>query len=332
MNPIPIYRLESINTSRVYNSGKWIDGKNIKTLEEKLKDYLQVRYVILTNSGTSALLAAYWGLKNDAKELTVDPYTFPATYQPAAILGYRVNFFRSVLKPDLKFPGSSLYTLVHLYGQPNRLINQIPKQILIEDACQAFGAEINGKKVGAIGRAGCFSFYPTKSLHTCGHGGAVVTNDRDLYKKMKVFVESGRINGEITPAAGLNLRMDEIKAEFLIQEIADYEKRLTLQRSIAREYLGVIPPPQPFLSEKSGDRHIYSVFNLLVEERNGFRKFMAKKGIETVIYYGKEVLPGNVRPTYRDITSRIAAIPCRWNLTWREVNKIKTALKDWFSR
>lgn len=331
MSTIPIYRFGSDYTSRVYNSGKWIDGKYAKILEEKLKEYLGVKYVVLTNSGTSALLAAYWCLRNLARELMVDPYTFPASYQPAAMLGYKLNFQRSVLKSSLKHQASSLCTLVHLYGQPNRLINQTVKRMLIEDVCQAFGAEVNGKKAGTVGRIGCYSFYPTKPLHTCGHGGAVVTNDDNLYQDMKVFIESGRVSGKITPSVALNLRMDEIKAEFLVREFRLYDQRISLQRRIAQEFIGVISVPQPFLVEGPKDRHIYSSFNLLVDQRDNFRKFMAKRRIETAVYYGDEVLPKKVRFKYLDITTRIVSVPCRWNLSTGETKRIKTALKEWFT-
>lgn len=330
MKSILVYKLESDFNSRALDSGKWVDGEWMAKLELKIKKYLNVKYVVLTNNGTSALLAAYWVLKNRYKNLSIDPYTFPASYQPAKILGYQINFERSFLREKfIPVKTKALKVLVHLFGQPNPLLGKI-KADFIEDACQSFGAEFAGKKVGTFGLMGCFSFYPTKSFHTCGHGGAVVTNNKECFQKLKVFIESGRVNGNMTETPALNLRMDEIKAEFLLNELKTYDQRLKIQRAIARKFLGVILTTQPLLAEKTGERHIYSVFNLLVKNRDKFREHMKNAGIETLVYYGDEVLPVSERKKYKDLVSSIVAIPCRWNLTGNEIRRIITALKSWF--
>lgn len=330
MKRISVYKLDSAYKSKVYNSGKWVDGELIKQFEEKLKKYLNVKYAVLTNNGTSALLAAYWVLKDQFNSLNIDPYTFPASYQPAKMLGYQIKFNRNILVKNPKLSNNSLNTIVHLFGQTNPLLFKTSNKPFIEDACQAFGAEFKGKKVGTFGMMGCFSFYPTKSLHTCGHGGAVVTNDKKLFQKLKVFIESGRVNGQMTENIALNLRMDEIKAEYLLKELSQYEKRIGQQRKLAKELLKILPLPQPFLEETKNTRHIYSVFNMFIKNRDNFRKYMDKAAIDTVVYYGDDILPQNQRSKYKDLTSSIVAIPCRWNLTNEEKSRIKSALKKWF--
>ena len=335
MDIIPIYKLISKHRSSIYNSGKWTDGIKAKELTVKLQEYLDVKHVILTNSGTSALLAAYWVLKKKFNQLTADPYTFPATYQPARLLNYKVNFTRmipagkqSAFKVGNNF---DLVVITHLFGQPNGLLDTFKnKKNFIEDACQAFGAKYNGKFLGTLGKIGCFSFYPTKALHSCGHAGAVVTNNEAYYQQMKVFIESGRLNGKMTENTALNLRIDEIKAEFLLYELADYNERISIQRSIAKEFIKLIPGHQPFLKEKSNCYHIYSTFSLLVHNRKKFRRYMDKLKIQTMVYYGDEILPKSQKKTYQDLTSSIVAIPCRWNLKSGEIRRIKDALKNWF--
>lgn len=329
MDRIPIYKLQSNYDSEVYNSGKWVDGPKTKELEEKLKEYLDVRYIVLTNSGTSALLAAYWVLKNEFNTLFVDPYTFPATYQPARLLGYKVNFIKTILADKVSLSQEGLNVITHLFGQPNKLLSKTNNVAFIEDACQSFGAEFNGKKIGTFGKIGCFSFYPTKMLHTCGHGGVVVTNDEKYFGAVKIFVESGRTNGRMTEEIALNLRIDEVKAEFLLCELDDYESKIKRQREIAKEFIHLLPSPQPFLEERDNERHIYSIFNLCLKERDKFRSYMDRLGIETLIYYGDDVLPKQERPKYKELTSTIVAIPCRWNLTTNEIKRIKEALKGW---
>lgn len=334
MSVIPIYKLGGNYTSYVYNSGQWVDGEKTKELEEKLKEYLHVPYIVLTNNGTSALLAAYFVLKSKYKNLIVDPYTFPATYQTARMLNYTVNFRRFISRNNNKkvvfSPGTSLMTVTHLFGQPNYLLAYVKAADYIEDACQAFGAKYKGKFVGTFGKIGCFSFYPTKLLHTCGHAGAVITSDEHYYQQMKIFIESGRKNGIMTDSVALNLRIDEIKAEYLLNELKEFDKRISIQRDIAHEFKKYISGYQPFLEEESSMYHTYSIFNLLISTRDKFRTYMDKLGIQTLIYYSEEILPKDQRYSYKDMTSTIVAIPCRWNLTPIEIRRITNALQGWF--
>ena len=326
---IQMYSLATDITSKSFASGNWIDGEYMRALEDALQKYLDVPYVILTNSGTSALLAAYWVLRSETSTVSVDAYTFPATYQTARLLSYDVTLSKSLQQQGAGLNGGPLKTITHLFGQANGDIDA-PSNLVIEDACQSFGAERSGRKVGTIGTIGCFSFYPTKSLHTCGHGGAFVTHDKDIYEAAKVFIESGRKNGKLTQSIALNLRMDEVRAEFLLQELVQYDQKNEIQRSIAKQFMQLVPGDQPYLQERPGDRHIYSVFNMLLDERDAFRTYMHNKGVQTMVYYDESVLPEEQRPHYADITNHIVAIPCRYSLTPQEVTTIKEALKGWF--
>jgi dTDP-4-amino-4,6-dideoxygalactose transaminase len=331
MEPIPLQKLQSSYQSQVYNSGLWIDGACMKELEDKLRAYLGVKYIVLTNSGTSALLAAYWVLKQEFSSITTCPYTWPATYQAARVLNMETRFKRFILQSRAELSSVSLNVLVHLFGQPNPLLSQVEGKPFIEDVAQSFGAEFRGQKLGTLGKIGCFSFYPTRTLHTNGHGGAICTNDQSYYEALKLFVECGRSEGKITDTIALNLRMDEARAEFLLFELAQYDQRMNIQREIVKDYLSVIPFEQPLLQEEDGDRHIYSVCNLLIEKRDEFSDFMNEKKIETSVYYGEEVLPADQRRLYADLTSSIISIPCRWNMSGDEVRRVRQGLREWFS-
>ena len=338
LDRITIHSLASKNVSMAYSSGQWIDGKQMHRLENELKEYLEVPYIVLTNSGTSALFAVYWALRKEFTKLITDPYTFPATYQTAKVAGYDIKFTRwtpaksLIFKKDSAKKNSVLYSLVHLFGQPNSLLDSFESANLIEDVAQAFGAKYKNKKVGTFGRAGIFSFYPTKTLHTCGHGGAIATHDKELYGEIKRFVECGRQDGIMTESPALNLRMDEIKAEFLLEELKSYDHNIKIQRDIANEFKRYVPKYQPFLEEdlNNGEYHIYSVFNLIVDRREEFRSFFNSMGIDTNIYYGSDMLPAVERENYSDLTDKIVSIPCRWNLNAEEIKRIATSLKSYF--
>lgn len=338
---IKLYDFDTKYTLETINSGKWIDGYFMNEFQEKLKEYFKVDYIILTNSGTSALFAAYMMFRNlfELDTLLIDPYTFPASYAAAKVAGYKIvfcNVFDSKKRNRLLKNDVSLKTIVHLFGKPQNIVLDINIQnnFLLEDACQSFGAELRNKKVGTIGSVGVFSFYPTKVLHTCGHGGAIITNNEDFYYWMKAFVECGRIEGKFVTDFALNLRMDEIKAEYLLKEFSNIFNEIENRRYIANEYKKCIPDTvlseQIFLKENRFEKHIYSVFNLLVEERDKFRSFFFDRGIETMVYYTEEILPKKLRKQYKFITDRIVAIPCRGNLKDKEIKYICTVLKEWF--
>lgn len=331
MEPIPLNKLQSSYQSQVYNSGLWIDGFCMKELEAKLKEYLGVKYVILTNSGTSALLAAYWILKQEFSSITTCSYTWPATYQAARVLNLETRFKRFILQPKVELSSVSLNVISHLFGQANPLLSNIDGRPFIEDVTDSFGAEFRGQKLGTLGKIGCFSFHPSRVLHTNGNGGAICTNDESYYKSLKLFIEGGRSEGSVVDTIALNLAMDEVKAEFLLWELAQFDKRMSIQREIVKDYLSVIPFEQPLLQEEEGDRHIYSACNLLIEKRDEFRAFMSEKKIDTIIHFDEQVLPSDQRRLYSDLTSSIVAIPCRWNMTGDEVRRVRQALREWFS-
>lgn len=331
MESIPIYKLQSSYQSQVYNSGNWIDGPCVKELEAKLKDYLGVKYIVLTSSGTSSLLAAYWVLKQEYSSITTCAYTWPATYQAARVLNLETRFKRFILQPKVELSSVSLNVLSHLFGQPSPLLAQIEGRPFIEDASESFGAEFRGQKLGTLGKIGCFSFHPSRTLHTNGNGGAICTNDESYYNALKLFVDGGRTDGGLIDTIALNLSMDECRAEFLLWELAQYDKRMNLQREIVKDYLSVIPFEQPLLQEEEGDRHVYSFCNLLIEKRDEFRDFMGEKKIETMIHFGEEILPSDQHRLYSDLTTSIVSIPCRWNMTGDEVRRVRQALREWFS-
>jgi dTDP-4-amino-4,6-dideoxygalactose transaminase len=147
---------------------------------------------------------------------------------------------------------------------------------------------------------------------------------------MKMFVECGRWDGKVTDTIALNLRLDELHAEFLLFELEHYDQRMDAQRQMARELKSVIPTSQPFLEECVGDRHVYSVFNLLLDRRDDFRAFMSDRGIDTMVYYNNDILPVQEREKYRAVTDRVCSVPCRWNLSDAEFRRIADALRSWF--
>jgi dTDP-4-amino-4,6-dideoxygalactose transaminase len=317
--------------SKAQTSGVWLDGPFCRELEQKLSEYLGVKHIILVNSSTSAFIAIYWILKQEFSSITACAYNWPVTYQTARLVNLEVRFKRLLLQSKTELASNSLNVISHLFGQANSLLAQSQGKPFIEDVRQAFGAEFRGQKLGTFGKMSCFSFSPSMNLYANGLAAAIGTNDDSYAKEVRNFCGGALSQGISSESVALDLRLDEIKAEFLIQQLHDFDRRMSQQREIVNDYLSVLPFEQPLLQEEQGDRHVFSACNLLIEKRDEFVEFLNNKKIESKIYYSELSIPVDQRRLYADISSSIVAIPCRWNLSGEEVKRIRQALREWFS-
>jgi dTDP-4-amino-4,6-dideoxygalactose transaminase len=184
---------------RVFQRSCFILGSEAERFEAAFSSYLGVAECVAVNSGTAALQLTLEALEigPDDEVITV-PFTFTATAEAISTLGARpvfvdvdpVSYTMDPAQVEGAITGRTRALLpVHLYGQPADMdplleLARRHKLALVEDACQAHGAEYKGRKTGSLGTAGCFSFYPSKNLGCCGEGGAVVTNDPQLAERV----------------------------------------------------------------------------------------------------------------------------------------------------
>jgi perosamine synthetase len=219
-------------------------GRRVRELESLLKDYLNVKNVVLINSGTSALLAAL--LAADVKtgdEVLLPSFTFVATANSILAAGAKPVFI-DVNKYDYTIDVSDMKAKitkktraivpVHLYGHPSDMdeiaeVAETKSISIIEDACQSLGSTYNNRQTGTFGIMGCFSFYASKVL-TSGEGGAVVTNDDNIAEKLKLIRNHGMVEGYDTRILGLNLRLPEISAAIAITQMGKLREMLGLRR------------------------------------------------------------------------------------------------------
>lgn len=187
-------------------SGMYIGGKAVADFEEKFASYIGVKYAIAVNSGTDALVIALKALGiKEGDEVITTPFTFFATAETIAMVGAKPVFVDvdektyniDPNKIEEKITGKTKAIMpVHIFGQPAdmKAINMIADRhnlYVIEDACQAVGASLGGKMIGAIGNAGCFSFFPTKNLGGFGDGGMITTNDEKTATICRAYREHG---------------------------------------------------------------------------------------------------------------------------------------------
>ena len=286
----------------VMRSGSYILGTNNKEFEKEMCKYLDVKHAVALNSGTDALHLALRALDiGEGDEVISTAFTFVATSESIGIVGAKpvfvdidpdtFNIDASKIEAAIT-PKTKAIIPVHLYGQPCDMdvIMDIAKRhnlFVIEDACQAIGAEYKGKKVGTIGDIGCFSFYPTKNLGTMGDGGMVTTNSQYLKDRILALRNHGGAVRYHHDEIGVNSRLDEIQAAILRVKLPYVDKWNKLRREHASYYnelfknCNLIETPK----ELDGTYCVYHQYTVKVPNRDEVHKMLADEGIGAMIYY-----------------------------------------------
>lgn len=217
----------------VLNSGMIAQGPKVEELEKEFAKFIGTKYAVATSSGTTALHVALLALGiGPGDEVITSPFTFIASANSILYTGARPVFIDidektynldPALIEEKITPKTKAIMPIHLYGQSADMdkISEIAKKhnlLIIEDACQAHGATHNGKKVGSLGNAGCFSFYPTKNM-TTGEGGIITTDSQDVYEKSQVFRAHGSKIKYYHEVLGFNFRLTDIGAAIGIEQL-----------------------------------------------------------------------------------------------------------------
>jgi len=286
---------------RTIESAHYVLGPEVAAFENRFADYCGVDHCLAVNSGTSALhlalLAA--GIGPGDEVITVS-MTFVATtaavlYSGAKPVFVDVDPVTWTMDPALIeaaiTPRTKAILPVHLHGLMADMdsIMSIAWRhglVVIEDAAQAHGAEYKGRRAGSIGDLGCFSFYPGKNLGAYGEGGAVVTNQPDLARKVALLRDWGQETKYNHVAAGYNYRMDGIQGAVLNVKMNHIEAWTERRRAVALDYdrrlakLSMTRPQPP-----SHSRHVYHVYALCLPRRDETSSALQRAGIAVGIHY-----------------------------------------------
>ena len=303
----------------VLENEKFVLGESVFKFEEELARYFGVEYAITTSSGTHALEFALKaiGLKSGHKVITT-PFSFIATANSILHAGgepvfadIREDTFN--IDPDevnrrINSKNSNIKAIlpVHLYGYPanmNEIIELANRNSLkvIEDACQAHGAIYHGRKVGTLGDAGCFSFYPSKNMTVCGDGGAIITDDEDIAKTVMKLRDCGRISKYEHDTIGYTARLNTINAAIGRIQLKYLDQWNETRRKIAKIYNNLLSdieeiklPP----SETSAIKPVYHLYVIRTRYRDELKKWLEENGIECGMHYP---IPIHLQPIYREI-------------------------------
>lgn len=299
---------------RVLDSGWYILGNEVKQFEQEFAEYCEAEHCVGVGNGLEALhmiLRAY-GI-GEGDEVIVPSNTYIATWLAVSYAGatpipvepdeHTYNIDPSRIEAAIT-PRTKAIIAVHLYGQPADMdaINSVAKKHnlkVIEDAAQAHGARYKGRRVGTLGDAAGFSFYPGKNLGAIGDGGAITTNDAVIAEKIRVLGNYGsriKYNNEVK---GFNSRLDELQAAFLREKLKKLDEWNGRRKKVAAEYLtgmchcNIVLPHVPDWADP-----VWHLFVVRSTHRDQLQKKLGEAGISTMIHYP---IPPHLQGAYSEL-------------------------------
>jgi dTDP-4-amino-4,6-dideoxygalactose transaminase len=306
--------------NRVLDSGWYILGNEVKIFEENFAKYCGAKYCIGVANGLDALILILKAYKELAVMKDGDEVIVPANTYIASVLAISACGLVPVLvEPDIdtynidvtliekKITAKTKAILVvHLYGQIVNMpaIMKIAAQYnlkVIEDAAQAHGAAIGGKKTGTWGHATGFSFYPGKNLGALGDAGAITTNEDELNKIMRGIANYGSHVKYQNEYIGINSRLDEVQAALLDVKLKYLSDEVQARRNVANRYLAEIRNNKitlPILQAQ--ENHVWHLFVVRVADRNNFNTYLTENNIQTVIHYP---IPPHLQKAYKELNN-----------------------------
>jgi dTDP-4-amino-4,6-dideoxygalactose transaminase len=308
---------------RVLDSGQYVLGEEVEQFEREFAAFSGADHGIAVNTGTSALhlalLAA--GVGQDDEVVTV-PFTFVATVAAIRYTGARpvfvdvdpVTFTMDVNQLEKAItPKTKAIVPVHLYGHPADMdaILEIAERHgvkVIEDACQAHGAIYKGRRVGGLGHAGCFSFYPGKNLGAYGEGGMVTTNDPAMQKTMRMLRDWGQEKKYYHVLKGFNYRMEGFQGAILrvkLRHLAAWTEARQLRAAAYDRLLAgneVVEAPRP----PANGKHVYHIYAVRTADRATLMRTLQSHGIGTGIHYP---IPVHLQEAHADLGYRKGDFP-----------------------
>ena len=365
---------------KAFDSAGFIGGPMVEDFEREFAAFSNAKYCVGVNSGTDALRFAFMAADVTPGEIIVTvPHTFIATTEAISQVGAHIAFvdinektytmdpekLREYLETRCEFDRTrgkliekaskrvvSAIVPVHLYGQTADMdpILELASRynlIVIEDACQAHGAEYFSqkeglwKKAGTMGRAAAFSFYPGKNLGACGEAGAITTDDEEMAKRMKMIRDHGQAKKYYHDIEGYNGRLDSIQAGWLSVKLRHLAKWNESRRSLAHRYhqlLASVKDSVVIPVEASWTRGVYHLYVVRVQDREALQARLGEAGIGSGIHYP---IPLHQQQAYRHLGYRngdfpvtewvareIVSLPMFPQLTHSQQNEVVAAVKE----
>jgi dTDP-4-amino-4,6-dideoxygalactose transaminase len=303
--------LESIE--RVLESSQFVLGPEVAAFEREFAAYCQTAHGVGTSTGTSALHLALLALGiGSGDEVITVPFTFVASVAAIGYTGARpvfvdidpASFNMDPARIEAAItPRTRAILPVHLYGQPADMdpILEIARRHglrVVEDACQAHGAEYRGRRAGSLADVGCFSFYPGKNLGAYGEGGAVTTNDPELARTVRMLRDWGAERKYHHVLKGFNYRLEELQAAILRVKLRHLEHWTESRRAHAGRYSALLSGSVETPAQMAYARHVYHVYAVRTAGRNRVQAALREAGVHTGIHYP---IPVHLLPAWAEL-------------------------------
>lgn len=345
--------------TRVLDGGSYILGAEVESFERAFAQYCGVRHAVGVGSGTDALILALKALGIGAgDEIITVSHTAVATVAAVLACGatpvlvdvdpktYTIDAARI---DEAITPRTKAIVSVHLYGQPAELsaiaalasVHSLP---VVEDCAQAAGARYGGRRVGSIGKIGCFSFYPTKNLGAIGDAGMVITGDADLASRVRRLRQYGWDDTRNTVGIGVNSRLDALQAAILGAKLiyldADNARRAAIARRYDKAFAG-LPLVAP--ATRHADSHAYHLYVVQCDDRDRLMTHLAADRIGSAVHYvtpvhrqdgyaEKVVVPKRGLPVTEQLAQRILSLPIYPELSDAEVDRVIASIRRYCGR
>jgi len=303
-------------------SGAFILGPNVTAFEKEFAAAVGAKHAVACANGTDALVLALRALDiGPGDEVITSPFTFFASAETVTLVGAKVVFAdieadtfnldpKSVAKAIT--PKTKAIVPVHLYGCPAKMdelmaLARQHKLAVVEDCAQAFGATVGEKRVGAIGDAGTFNFYPTKVLGCYGDGGMITVQRDEVAERLRRLRNHGQYGSYLHSEIGYNSRLDEIQAALLRIKLRHIDRDIAGREAVAAGYarhlgsLGAVFPAKPAYG-----RHVFGVYTVRVKNRDQVRKTLSENKIASAVYYPLSL---HLQEVYRSLGYKPGSMP-----------------------
>lgn len=341
----------------VIDETSFIGGKHLQKFEEEFAVYQESKYCIGVGNGTDALEIAIESLdlpKNS--EIIVPANSFIASSEAVTRTGHKVvfcdcndkNYTISIESLKTKINSNTKAIIaVHLYGHPCDMkqlldISNEYNLKIIEDCAQAHGAEYNGKRIGALGDIGTFSFYPGKNLGAYGDGGAIITNNEELAKKCRMIANHGRIEKYNHEFEGRNSRLDGLQSAILSVKLKHLDTWTESRISVADYYLTNLKDIKEIILPKREDwaKQVYHLFVIRTKKRNELQEYLKSHDISSGIHYPislPKLKAYNYLNQYNEslfsnkVDNELLSLPIGDHITKSDLEHITNTIKKFFT-
>ena len=340
---------------KVLSKGNLILTKEVQNFEKSICKFTGAKFCLGLNSGTDALMMSLWssGIKR-GDEVITSPISFVATANSIIHVGAKPVFVDVGddlnINPDLIEAAITKNTKaimpVHWTGRVCEMdkITKIAKKYklkIIEDAAQATGAYYKGRHAGTFGKISAFSTHPLKNLNALGDGGFIITNEKKLYDKIKLYRSHGLEGRDDAKIIGVNSRLDSLNAEVLSFRLKKLKSIINRRKKNINYYKKYIKTDKvKILSDGKNEKNAYVMFVVLAENRNKLQEYLKKFNIQSLLYYPTPLhlhnsmkylgyKKGNLINAER-ITSKVISFPHHQHLTEKQIKFVSEKINKFY--